>query len=111
MMNSGNRKVLMVAKIHISKTPNVVAEMDFPDYVNRGGFSPSARYLFAGPSDYIYGKKGKAAPTADKMVDAVLTHWVGFFGTPNISIADKAPRFTGRKYYNFVEAEAPLYRL
>ena len=89
------RLIRRVSIIHISKTPNEVEGDDFVDYVGRGT-SRLPRDTFSRYRTIVcIGNKEKAELTADIVVGAVLTHWVGFFDTPDIIIADKDPIFTG----------------
>ena len=46
-----------VGKIHISKTPNEISEMDFPDDGGRGGISPSPIYLSPIGYDHFTGEQ------------------------------------------------------
>ena len=83
-----------VSKIHLSRTSNGVMEMDF---VEDGGDAtfPHLQDTFSRYSAIsLIGTGEEKEQTTEKAARDVLPNWVSFFGTPDISLADKDSMFT-----------------
>ena len=101
-----------VSEIPISKTRIDLLGMDFVDYGGQAAFLQMRDTFSRYPMIVFMGNKTKTEQTAGKVEDAILTHLVGFFGTPDIIIADNGLRFTGggRKCRSFACIAISLYR-
>ena len=82
-MDKQERKCQAVGKIATSKTFNDIVEIDLEGYGDKVDFH---RLQDAFPTYSIIaliGAQKQEEQTDDKVIDAVLTHWVAFFGTPS----------------------------
>ena len=91
-----------VSKMHISKTFNDLAEMDFVDYGDGGVlfwiYNTISRYYY---TITFIGAKKKKGPPSDKSAQSVLTNLISFGRTPDIILGDKDSRCVGPDFHRF----------
>ena len=81
----------------ISNTPSELVKMDFADNADHSTFLHTRDTFSRFPAIIFSGAKMKEGQTAEMVKESVISEWVSFFGAPEITMADKDPRFTGER--------------